>query len=295
MEPLDSQDQALVLALQAEPRARAVRLGEVTGMSAPTVSNRLQALRDRGAIEVIGIIDYRALEHSYLVIVLAKGLSHEALVSLPERPGVVFAVQTIGAWDAAVCLVAHDPMGMEQHLEWMRERSAALEVETVLDIAVTGLSRQAPVLLRDSLDDDIACLLALDARSSFTSIAEALSVPEATARLRAQRLLDGHAVTPLVIPNPALFGLTAAAALGIAVDAPVADILGALPGLPGVITMLHTQGRYAAVVEVIAVDSVAVAVARDQVLALPGVRSVEVFTYGERFIGRRPLPTRVLA
>ena len=292
MDPLDPQDQALVLALQAEPRARAVRLGEVTGMSAPTVSNRLQALRERGAIEVIGIIDYRALERAYLTIVLAKNLTREALASMPERPGVVFAVQTIGAWDAAVCFVADDPMGMETHLEWMRVHSAALEVETVLDIAVTGLSRQAPVLLRDGLDDDIAGLLALDARSSFTAIAEALDIPEATARLRAQRLLDGHAVTPLVIPDPALFGLNAAAAFGIAVDAPVAGVIDALSGLPGVITVLHTQGRYAAVVEVIAVDSVGVAAARDHTLELPGVRSVEVLTYGQRFIGRRPLPQR---
>lgn len=292
MEPLDPQDQALVLALQAEPRARAVQLGAVTGMSAPTVSNRLHALRDRGAIEVIGIIDYRALEHSYLAIVLARGLPNEELSELPDRQGVVFAVQTIGSWDAAVCFVASDPMQMEEHLEWMRDRSSAIEVETVLDIAVNGLPRQRPVLLRDALDDDIACLLAIDARSSFTAIAETLDIPEATARSRAQRLLDGHAVTPLVIPNPSLFGLEAAAAFGIEVDAPVAGVLGALKGLPGVITVLHTQGRYAAVVEVIAVDAVGVAAVRDQALALPGVRSVAVFAYGQRFIGRRPLPTR---
>lgn len=292
MEPLDPQDQALVLALQAEPRARAVQLGAVTGMSAPTVSNRLHALRDRGAIEVVGIIDYRALEQAYLAIVLAKGLSHEVLTGLPDRPGVVFAVQTIGAWDSAVCFVARDPLQMEVHLEWMRARSVAIEVETVLDIMVNGLSRQDPLLLRDALDDDIACLLAIDARSSFTAIAESLGIPEATARTRAQRMLDGHVVTPLVIPNPSLFGLEAAAAFGIEVHAPVAGVLDALVNLPGVITVLHTQGRYAAVVEVIAVDSVGVAAVRDQVLQVPGVRGVDVFTYGQRFIGRRPLPQR---
>ncbi len=61
MEPLDPQDQALILALQEQPRARAVQLGEVLGMSAPSVSNRLATLRERGAIEVVGMIDYRSL------------------------------------------------------------------------------------------------------------------------------------------------------------------------------------------------------------------------------------------
>lgn len=289
---LDPQDQALILALQTEPRARAVRLGELLGISAPSVSNRLSTLRERGAIEVIGIIDYRALASSYLAIALLRGFPSHLLTGLGERRGVVFAVQTIGAWDAAVCLIERDVHAMEVHIEWLRQHSTMVEVNPVLDIAVTGLPRHESVTIRDDLDSDIACLLAMDARASFTSIATTLGIPEATARSRAQRLLDGHVVTPLVIPHPSLFGLTVAAAIGIEVSEPVESIMSSLAGLPGVITSLRVQGRIAAVVEILAADTAAVAQLRDEVRAIRGVAGVEVLGYGERVVGRWPLPTR---
>lgn len=291
MDPLDPQDQALIIALQAEPRARAVRLGEVVRMSAPSVSNRLAALRDRGAVEVVGMIDYRAVQRTYIVIALLRGFPLPILAGLAKRRGIVFAVHTVGAWDAAICLFEPDAHAMEDQIEWLRRSSTSVEVNPVLDIAVNGLPRHDPVAIRDDLDADIACLLAVDARASFTSIAATLDIPEATARSRAQRLLDGHAVTPLVIPHPALFGLTAAAAIGIEVSEPVGPIMSVLAGLPGVITLIRLQGRFAAVVEVLAVDTPAVARLRDEVREIPGVARVEVLGYGERVVGRWPLPT----
>lgn len=291
MEPLDPQDQALILALQTRPRARAVHLGEVLGMSAPSVSNRLAALRERGAIEVVGMIDYRALPEAYIVVALLRGFPSRLLAALGERRGVVFAVHTVGTWDAAVCLIERDLHTMEVQVEWLRQHSTLVEVNPVLDITVTGLPRHEPVPLRDDLDADIACLLAMDARASFTSIATALDIPEATARARATRLLDGHVVTPLVIPHPSLFGLTAAAAIGVEVDEPVGPIMQALTQVPGVITSLRLQGRFAAVIEVLAVDTATVARMRDDVRAIPGVAGVEVLGYGERIVGRWPLPT----
>jgi Lrp/AsnC family transcriptional regulator for asnA, asnC and gidA len=292
MEPLDPQDQALVLALQAEPRARAVRLGEVLSFSATTVSTRLRHLIDHGAIEVIGILDYRALAHSYMAIALARGLPADVIASVGERRGVVFAAQTVGSWEGLVCFIDTDAQRMERHIDVLRGQCAVVEVHPVLDVRVTGLTRREPVPLRDALDDDIACLLAVDARMTFTAIARELDIPEATARLRAQRLLDGHVVTPLVIPNPALFGLNAAAALAVEVTGSVAPVLESLAAVPGVITTLHLQGRFAAAVEVIAPDVAAVAALRDQVLAIPGVREVEVLIYGQRVVGCWPLPKR---
>lgn len=290
MQPLEPQDQALVLALQAEPRARAIRLGERVGLSATTVSSRLRDLMERGAIEVLGIIDYRAVRDSAMVIALGRGLPVDVITTLRERRGVVFAAQVVGAWDGLVGFIDSSPQGVEEHLEWMRTCCTVVETHTVLDVRVTGLDRHDPVPIRDVLDAEIACILAANARASFTSIARELSIPEATARLRAQRLLDGHVVTPLVIPNPALFGLTAAAALAVEVAGSVTPVLDALGRLPGVITTLRLQGRFAAAVEVIAADVAAVAALRDQALAIPGVRDVEVITYGERVIGRWPLP-----
>jgi DNA-binding Lrp family transcriptional regulator len=290
MEPLDPHDQALILALQAQPRARAVRLGELLGMSTPSVSNRLARLRERGALQVVGIIDYRALPSAYLAVALLRGFPVQHIGELAQRRGVVFAVHTVGSWDGAVCLIDRDAHAMETQIEWLRTMSSRVEVNAVLDMSVAGLPRHDLVAIRDDLDADIACLLAVDARASFTSIATALDIPEATARSRAQRLLDGHVVTPLVIPHPSLFGLTTAAAIGVEVSQPVEPIMDMVTALPGVIVSMRLQGRFAAVIEVLATDTAAVAALRDQVRAIDGVADVEVLGYGDRVVGRWPMP-----
>ena len=174
---LDPQDQVLLAALQADPRARAIRLGTALGMSAPTVSARLRRLIDGGVIEVVGIIDERALPTAHTVIALMRGVTSDFLSSWRERPGLIFAAQAIGAWDSLACLLGRDPLDVEADLEALRQVADVIEVHTVLSIQVAGLQRGTPVPIRDSLDRDVACLLSADARLSFTAIAAALDIP----------------------------------------------------------------------------------------------------------------------
>lgn len=286
---LDPQDQALLAALQADPRARATRLGDALGMSAPTVSTRLRRLIDRGVVEVIGILDERALPRAHTVVALMRGVASDFLASWRDRHGLVFAAQAIGAWDSLACIIGRDPQDVEQELEALRQVADVIEVHTVLSIDVAGLQRGTPVPIRDGLDRDVACLLSTDARISFTSIASTLDIPESTARARAQRLLDGHVVTPMVLPNPAVFGFTGGA-MAVEVAGPVNNLDRRLAEVPGVVSVLRLQGRYAAAVELIAPDAAAIVAVREALLALPGVRAVEVMTYGDRIIGRWPLP-----
>lgn len=286
---LDPQDQALLVALQADPRARAIRLGSELGMSAPTVSARLRRLIDSGVIEVVGILDERALSRAHTVVALMRGVKASFLASWRDRHGLVFAAQAIGAWDSLACITGRDPFQVEQDLEALRQLADVIEVHTVLSIDVTGLQRTTPVPIRDGVDRDIACLLSADARMSFTAIAAALDIPESTARSRAQRLLDGHVVTPMVLPNPTVFGLTGGA-MAIEVTGSVDGIERRLAEVPGVVSVLRLQGRYAAAVELIAPDAGAIVAMRDAIAALPRVRAIEVMTYGDRVIGRWPLP-----
>lgn len=286
---LDPQDQALLAALQADPRARAIALGARLGMAAPTVSARLRRLIDGGVVEVVGIIDDRALERSHTVVALMRTVAPDFLAAWQQRPGVIFAAQSLGAWDGLACIIGRDPASVEPDLDDLRGMANVVEVHTVLSITVNGVAMRDPVAIRDATDRDIACLLSTDARMTFTQIAQALDIPESTARSRAQRLLDGHVVTPIVLPNPAVFGLVGGA-LGIEASGPVTDLAGALLQIPGVITVLRLQGRFAAAVEIVAPDATAIVGIRDAISRLRGVRSVEVMTYGERIIGRWPLP-----
>lgn len=286
---LDSQDQALLAALQADPRARAIQLGSALGMSAPTVSARLRRLIDDGVIEVIGIVDDRAIAVSHTAIALMRGMTSDVLASWRDRQGLIFAAQAIGAWDALACIIGRDPTDVEVALDELRSIADVVDVHTVLSIRVTGVHRGAPVPIRDSTDRGIACLLSTDARMSFTAIAEALAIPESTARSRAQRLLDGHVVTPMVLPHPSVFGLTGGA-IGIKTSGPVHGLDERLAQVPGVVSVLRLQGRYSAAVELIAPDAAGIVAIRDTLMALPEVRAVDVMTYGDRLIGRWPLP-----
>lgn len=286
---MDPQDQALLAALHADPRARAIQLGTALGMSAPTVSARLRRLIDGGIIEVVGLINDRALPGAHTVIALMRGMASDDLAAWRDRRGLIFAAHTLGAWDALACIIGRNALAIESDLEDLRSIADVVDVHTVLSTRVTGLHFEPPVLIRDQLDGDVACLLSTDARMSFTAIAAALGVPESTARARAQRLLDGHVVTPMVLPNPAVFGLMGAA-LGIETHGPVTGLDGALAEVAGVISVLRLQGRYSAAVEAIAPDASAIVAIRDAIVAMPGVRAVEVMSYGDRVIGRWPLP-----
>ena len=93
----------------------------------------------------------------------------------------------------------------------------------------------------------------------------------------------------MVLPNPGVFGLTGGA-MGLEATGPVDGLDQRLAQVPGVVSVLRLQGRYAAAVELIAPDAAAIVAVRDAVLAVPGVRGVEMMTYGDRVIGRWPLP-----
>ncbi|MBD1868775.1 Lrp/AsnC family transcriptional regulator [Cyanobacteria bacterium FACHB-471] len=58
----------------------------------------------------------------------------------------------------------------------------------------------------DDLDRDIIGLLKIDGRMSFTEVAKRLSLPEATARYRVQRLLQSKVVKVHAAPNPEHLG-----------------------------------------------------------------------------------------
>jgi DNA-binding Lrp family transcriptional regulator len=292
MQPLNPQDQALIAALHSAPRASAVELGDMTGMSAPTVSHHLRRLIHEGVVEIVGVIDYRARPSAFMAVMLLRGTDVELLDELPHRRGVVFAAQTFGSHDAVVSVIDSTPASLESTIDWLRLRTQSVETNVILDVTVNGLVRHEPAVLRDELDDNIACLLSNNARMSFAALADELHVPEATARSRAQRILRTGTVTPLVIPHPTLFGLNASGALAITVDAPARPIHDALLSVPGVITTLRLQGQFALAAEVLAADLTALGQLRDVVAGIDGVRDVEVLPYGRRVNGHWPLPHR---
>ncbi|MBD2055628.1 Lrp/AsnC family transcriptional regulator [Oculatella sp. FACHB-28] len=67
-------------------------------------------------------------------------------------------------------------------------------------------SASTPPFALDDLDRDIIGLLKIDGRMSFTEVAKRLSLPEATARYRVQRLLQSKVVKVHATLNPEHLG-----------------------------------------------------------------------------------------
>ena len=70
------------------------------------------------------------------------------------------------------------------------------------------------------------------------------------------------------------------AALGVRVDRNVREVADRIAGIEGVIYVVFTSGSFDLLVEVLCEDSARLlAVIDDEVRSIPGVRSVESFTY----------------
>lgn len=291
---LDDADLALVSALRLQPRATAAELGQALGVSASTAGARLRRLLDTGALRVVGYVHPGALPGSAMAVVFARARGAAALADdLGACDGVQLAVEVFGSSDLLVTLVASDAAALHGDIDRLvRSRAHVHDVHVLrmLDHTVMGVPDLAPVPIRDELDRDLALMLGTDARATFTSLAEALGIPNATARARAQRLLDGGAVAPLVLPDPVLFGLPVTAVLAMRVDGPSAGAYAALPGIPGMLLAVRTEGAYDIGVEVVAPHLDALGAVREGLAALPGVRGIDTYVFGHRCIGTRPLP-----
>lgn len=291
---VDQLDLAIMGALQQDPRASAAQLGAAVGCPPAMASTRLRRLLDEKIIQVLGVIDHRALGKCAEAIVLISTSDPKALTDAAlDIPGVQFAALVFGQADALVSVVEHDESRLEELIDTVarsRDDVNAIEVLRVISHHVVGVPDRQPVPIRDEEDHELAVLLAADVRASFASLAETTGMNQATVRIRAKRLLDGNAVRPLVIPDGAVFGLDVVAAFEIGVTGKPQAVLDELIAINGVLLATRLQGRAAIGCEVITTDLESLAAIRSQIWRIPGVAHVHTHLYGPRQVGSRPIP-----
>lgn len=108
--------------------------------------------------------------------------------------------------------------------------------------SVTKISSQSTL---DQIDQDIVSLLRDDGRMAFTEIAKRLSIPEATARYRVQRLLQSGVIRIQAWPNPEKLGTPHIFAVWLIVENGYIDgVAEALSGMQEVRFVAVVAGRY---------------------------------------------------
>lgn len=291
---LDQLDFAIIGALQADPRASAVQLGQVAGCLPNAANARLKRLLDNETIRVLGYIHPGAVGAQAEAIVLFRSADPGVVVrDLVTVPGVQFATVLFSEWDGMCSVVEHDGLALSNLVDTsLRSRDDVrdISVQRVVENLITGINVADPVSIRDEQDHALALLLAANARESFANLAEASGMKEPTARSRALRLLEGGAVQPMVIPDGAILGLDTVAAFAIQTSGSAHSVLEKLAAIPGVLIRSSVQGQFDVACEVITAGLTGLSAIRTQIWSIPGVRSVTTHIYGERIPGTIPIP-----
>ena len=129
----------------------------------------------------------------------------------------------------------------------------------------------------DDLDKSIIKALQADGRRPYARIGRELSVPEATVRQRAERLISRGVVQIVGVTDPLAMGFQQPALIGLKVDAArLEEIAARIAALEEVTYLVVTAGRYDLVCEVVCEDNDhLLRVLTDRLAKIRGIRSTE--------------------
>lgn len=131
----------------------------------------------------------------------------------------------------------------------------------------------------DEIDQKIISYLQYDGRMSYTTIAEALGLTEATVRRRAKQLIDNGKMQIVAIVEPQDLGWNEAAMIGISVKAnQITTIAEEIAQLPEVTYLFQAAGEFDLFAEVYCRDRAHfVSFLNDRLQQIPGIERTQSF------------------
>ena len=140
--------------------------------------------------------------------------------------------------------------------------------------SIRQAGRRSPL---DDLDKAIIKCLQLDGRRPYAQIGRELSVPEATVRQRAERLISRGVVQVVGVTDPLAMGFQQPALIGLKVDANrLEEIAQKIAALDEVTYLVVTAGRFDLMCEVVCEDNDhLLRVLTDRFAEIDGIRSTE--------------------
>lgn len=266
-EGINETDLDLIAALQWSPRAGVRDLAEVLGVSAATVSRRLNRLIDNGHLRVVAQINWSALDEvppryvwmsaePKLVASLAAEVSQleqTQYVAITTGPSDIFAIvqprnradgadlliETLSGLDGLVS--SRTDTVLKSHrtaAEWRLNRLSREQCDRLQGTRVSE-TVQSATLTEEAWR--VARLVRRNGRIGATEVARALDLPQSTAYRVLLGLLDRGIVTPRVEIEPGLIGYPIDALINLTVQ------LGELTTIAGILSK-HPSARSVATV-----------------------------------------------
>ncbi|MFF0146443.1 Lrp/AsnC family transcriptional regulator for asnA, asnC and gidA [Amycolatopsis sulphurea] len=144
---------------------------------------------------------------------------------------------------------------------------------------VTAEEPRVPRAL-DNTDRMLIALLQDDGRASFTTLAKSVGLSEGAVRQRVQRLMRDDMVRVVAVTAPERLDQTRQAMVGITIDGDPREAARQLAKIPQVHQVALCSGRFDVLAELLCRDDDhLLAVLADEIRAVPGVASTELFVY----------------
>lgn len=136
---LDEIDKKIIQHLQADGRMPYTKLGPMVGLSAPAARQRVLALVESGAMQVVAVTDPLRVGFAVqaMIGIRAEGNLDDAAKALGDIPEVDYLVLTAGRFDILCEVVGEDNDSLLALLDRIRATGvvASLEVFTYLRLA----------------------------------------------------------------------------------------------------------------------------------------------------------------
>lgn len=132
----------------------------------------------------------------------------------------------------------------------------------------------------DGIDRKLLAELERDGRTAYSDLAEVVGLTPGGVRKRVMRLVDDGVLKVVGVTDPLKLGFEAMAMLALTVEGDPHEVADRLAAIPSVVYTVIGGGSFDILVEVLAEDTRHMSsVINAQVRAVPGVRSLTVFTY----------------
>lgn len=280
---MDSIDLHIVAELQKDGRISCQELADRTGISRPAAARRLhQILSDN--VSVVGVVHpaVRGLSVLAHVSLEVDGRMDTVASRLAADPLIPFVTMTAGPMSMVAEIRTRDMAELHECLNRIRSIPEVAGTDTLTySHLLLDVLRPANVLEPriDPVDLDLIDLLQRDGRTSFTTLASALSISPGTARLRVIRLINEGILRIGVIRRRTPRSGQQPIGIGLRVRGPVSPVAEEIAAFPATYFLAAAVGRFDLIGTIDGPTREETFAVLDQIRALTAVRHLESWVH----------------
>lgn len=281
---MDEIDEAIAELLEVDGRLTHREIASRIGLSRSAAAVRVEHLITQERITVKGVVHpHVAGMHALAYVSLTvEGAAAEVATAVARRPDVPFVSIVSGPRPVVLELRMADAAAIAGLINELRALQQVTSVDTLSYVELVR-DVAAPVgdmtVAIDTTDAKILRLLQEDGRRSYAEIGRLLDMSSGGARRRVVRLLDGGVVRVGGVLRHSSRDRQSALGVGLRLSGDHRSVIDALQGVPGVIFIAHTLGRFDLLVTVRGFSNRQLCETLDRIRTIEGAGDVESWAH----------------